>query len=86
MKTPAPQLAHEAPGNLVVLSALARRTMGAGNQEAMDRAMRDFASAIRAGSSAGDYLLLAGLHGRKRQSTEAIAVLQKGMRANPYVR
>jgi tetratricopeptide repeat protein len=80
------RLAHEAPGSPVVLSALARRAVGAGSPEAMDKAMRDFAGAIQAGASAEDYLLLAGLHGKKKQNAEAIAVLQKGLRANPYVR
>ena len=80
------RLARESPGNPVVLSALARRAMGTGKPEGVDEAIRDFTSAIQAGAAAEDYLLLAGLYGKKKQNTEAIAVLRKGMRANPYVR
>jgi len=80
------RVARESSGNPVVLSALARRAMGTGTPEALEEAIRDFTSATQAGAAAEDYLLLAGLYGKKKQNTEAIAVLQKGMRANPYVR
>jgi tetratricopeptide (TPR) repeat protein len=80
------RVARESSGNPVVLSALARRAMGTGTPEALEEAIRDFTSATQAGAAAEEYLLLAGLYGKKKQNTEAIAVLQKGMRANPYVR
>jgi predicted Zn-dependent protease len=80
------RLARESPGNPVVLSALARRAMGTGKPEAAEEAIRDFTGAIQAGTTAEDYLLLAGLCSKKKQNAEALAVLQKGMRANPYVR
>jgi hypothetical protein len=80
------RFARQFPGNPVVLSALARRAMGTGKPEGADEAIRDFTSAIEAGAAAEDYLLLAGLYDKKKQNAEAIAVLQKGMRANPYVR
>jgi hypothetical protein len=80
------RVARESSGNPVVLSALARRAMGTGTPEALEEAIRDFTSATQAGAAAEDYLLLAGLYGKKKQNTEAIAVLRKGMRANPYVR
>ena len=80
------RLARDSPRNPVVLSAPARRAMGAGKPEPADEAIRDFNSAIQAGAAAEDYLLLAGLYGKKKQNIEAIAILLKGMRANPYVR
>jgi hypothetical protein len=80
------RLARQSPSDPVVLSALARRAMNAGKPEAVDEAIRDFTKAIQAGAAAEDYLLLAGLYGKRKQNAEAISVLRKGMRDNPFVR
>ena len=81
------QLARASPRNPVVLSALARRAMNRQGPEAVDEAIGYFTAAIQDGSPAAeDFLLLAGLYGRKKQNAESISILRRGMAANPYVR
>ncbi len=81
------RLARESAGDPIVLSALARRSMAKDTPAARLEAIHYFTGALRIGSRAReDFLLLAELYGREGENNQAIEVLQKGMRANPYMR
>jgi len=81
------KLAHSAPSDALVLSALGRRAAAQGTVEGTTESIGYLTGALRAGSALPeDFLLLAGAYGQGKRHTEAIRVLRKGLEQNPYLR
>jgi len=81
------RLARESPRDPRVLSELGRRTSVDQTPASRAQAIRYFERALQLGSAAADDLLmLAGLYGREHRNADAIRVLEKGARTNPYTR
>ena len=81
------QLVRNAPGNPVVLAALANRAASKNTPESRLAAIEYLARAILGGArTPEDFLLLADLYGGDNRHAEAIRVLDKGLEANPYFR
>jgi hypothetical protein len=79
------ELAQTQPPNPLVLSALARRIVRAGDPEKTATAREFIRQAIVAGSTVdSDYELYANLLARSGELTQASAVLKQGIALNPY--
>jgi predicted CXXCH cytochrome family protein len=75
------------PDDLLVLSALAQRSLAANTPEGNAQAILYLAKAIREGSEAPeDYIKLAELYAQSNRTKEAIEILQRGISLAPYTR
>ena len=79
------QLARTEPDNLMVLSALGTRSMSEDTPAGKDAAIKCLARAVQLGSnSASDYESLGTLLGQAGRTTEAITVVESGLKLDPY--
>lgn len=79
------QLARTEPDNLTVLAALGSRSMSEGTPEGKDAAIRYFSQAVQLGSnSASDYRNLGSLLAQAGRTTEAVTLMELGVKLNPH--